>query len=204
MSHNILKLNEQKPNKEGTITQTLSNLTDIDIAPSTGDVLGFGSGGTPSKVSNPIVFSNTASSYQSGAGWGGGGYYSVGDLIGWRLPSQTSTIDSSKASVESGGTWRYGITLEAGDYLVSMTVPIKPLGSSADYVDLRLKDRTNNTLIGPKVRVGAGKSSNFCIFPVFPTSSTLYGWEVVAIGGSPHWSSASQYTSFQFFIMEIL
>lgn len=204
MSFNTLILNGQKPDKSGAITQSLNDLSDVSLSPSDGDVLGFGAGGVPSIVANPVSFDIAGSSWQSGVGWGGGGLWSVGDSLNFRLASQTATLDTSKVNWLSGGTWRPGFNISAGSYLISLTFPFAPTTGAGDYADIRLKNRTTNTLIGPKVRIGAGQSSNFSIFPIHPTSTTAYGWEVVAIGGAPTFANADQFTCLQVLIMELL
>lgn len=203
MSYKTLTLNGQKPDNSGAITQSLNDLSDVNLSPSDGDLLGFGVGGVPSTIVKPSAMKIAGSTWQSGGGWGGSGSWSVGDELILRYASQTATLDTSKVNF-LGGVWFAGFNISAGSYLISLTYPFVPTTGAGDYADIRLKNRTTNTLIGPKIRIGAGQSSNFAIFPINPTNTTAYGWEVVAVAGASAFANADQYTCLQVLIMELL
>lgn len=200
MSYNVTRINTITPDAQGALAFNMGDL--ISFTPNDNDVLGFDANGDASTVPSPEGFGVAGSSWQKNAGWGGGSGVTVGSALHWRSASNVYTLDATKIAIP-GGTWTSYMTLQAGDYLISMNRPVRAYSSAADYVDFRLHDVTNNVLIGPKVRVGRGRSSSFSVFPISPTSTTNYGWQVVAKGGNPYLPTDTQFQSFSFLVTEL-
>jgi len=201
MSHNVTRINTITPDAQGALAFNMDDL--LTFTPNDNDVLGFDTNGDPSTVPSPEGFGAAGSSWQKNAGWGGGGAVAVNDFLYWRYLSNEVELDATKVSVTGGTTWRNTVRLQAGDYLLSFNRPVRANSSAADYVDVRLKNLTTNTYLGPKFRIGAGRSSSFGIFPVSHTSQTDYAWQVVAKGGVPYFPTDVQFQSFSFLVMEL-
>ena len=184
MSHNLGKVNAQEPNRQGVVTQALEDLSDVGaLGASDGQALGWSAGPTLAALNLPSSYDIAGSFWISGAGWSGTYTYSVGDAVIWRQGSATITADASRLTFQ-GGTWISQFTLQqAGTYLLKWDIPFNPSAASA-YVVIRLKDITNNQYIGPKVKIGDGRSSNHLMCVASPTSATTYNWEVIAINGT--------------------
>ena len=184
MSHNLGKVNAQEPNRQGVVTQALEDLSDVGaLGASDGQALGWGAGPTLAALDVPESYDIAGSFWISGAGWAGTYTYSVGDAVIWRQGSATITADSSRLTFQ-GGTWISQFTLQqAGTYLLKWDIPFNPSAASA-YVVIRLKDITNNQYIGPKIKIGDGRSSNHAMCVASPTSATTYNWEVLAKNGT--------------------
>lgn len=201
MSHNVTRINTITPDAQGALAFNMGDL--ISFAPNDNDVLGFDSNGDPSTVPSPEGFGAAGSSWQKLTGWGGGGALAVNDFLQWRYPSNEMEFDTTKVSILGSTTWRATVRIQAGDYLLSFNRPVRAYSSAADYVDVRLKNLTTNTYLGPKFRIGAGRSSSFSVFPVSHTSQTDYAWQVVAKNGSPYHPTDVQFQSFSFLVMEL-
>lgn len=202
MSHNIINVNAQEPDRVGAVSQALEDLSDVPtLSASNGQVLGWSAGPTVDAVDLPAPVDIAGSMWQSGSGWGGTSDYSVGSEAYWRAASTSVYVDTSKISFPSG-TWITRWTLAAGTYLMKWDIPFRPSAASASAV-LRLKDVTNNQFLGPKIKVGDGRSSNHFIALVSPTSSTTYAWEFLAITGTISLANATTYQSFQAAFLEV-
>lgn len=201
MSHNVTRVNSVTPNAQGALVLGMDDL--ISFTPNDNDVLGFDSNGDAASVPTPEGFGAAGSSWQAYTGWGGGGAIAVNDFLFWRYPSNEVELDTTKVSVTGGTTWRNAVRLAPGDYLLSMNRPIRANASAADYVDVRLKNITTSTFLGPKFRIGAGRSASFSVFPVSHTAYTDYGWQVIAKNGSPYFPTDVQFQSFSFLVMEL-
>ena len=201
MSHNTTQINTITPDAQGALAFNMGDL--ISFAPNDNDVLGFDSNGDASTVPSPEGFGAAGSSWQKLTGWGGSQAVTVGYLLIWRVPSNEEEFDTSKVSVTGGTTWRNTVRLAPGDYLLSFNRPVRPTGGASNYVDVRLKNLTTSTYLGPKFRIGAGRSSSFGVFPVSHTSQTDYAWEVVAKSGNLDLPTDVQMQSFSFLVMEL-
>ncbi len=203
MSHNIINLNAQEPNRAGVVSQAIEDLSDVPtLSASDGQAIGWAAGPTIAAVDVPAAYDVAGSLYTSGGGWGGVYTYVVGDYAYWRHPSMSVNVDTSKVTFQSG-TWINQFTLVAGDYLMKFDFPFQPSAASA-YVILRLKDITNTQYIGPKIKVGDGRSSNHFMALVSPTASTTYGWEILSINGSVSLPNATTLRGFQGAFLEVV
>jgi len=196
MSHNSSKVNAQEPNRQGETGQALEDLSDVGaLGASEGQALGWGAGPTLAAIDVPGNYDIAGSFWISGGGWGGSYTYSVGDAVIWRQGSATITADASRLTFQ-GGTWISQFTLQAGTYLLKWDLPFSPSAASA-YAVVRLKDITNNQYIGPKVKIGDGRSSNHLMCVVAPTAATTYNWEVIAKNGTIALPTATTLRSLQ-------
>lgn len=200
MSHNVTRINTLTPDAQGALAFNMGDL--ISFTPNDNDVLGFDANGDPSTVPTPTGFGAAGSSWQKLTGWGGGSTTQIGEFLHWRVPSNDSILDASKITLP-GGTWAQYMTLQPGDYLISIRRPIRAYSSAADYVDFRLKNLTSNTYLGPKVRIGRGRSSSFGVFPISLTSQANFGWQVIAKGGSPFLPTDVQMQGASWLVMEL-
>jgi hypothetical protein len=196
MSHNSNKVNAQEPNRQGVLAQALEDLSDVGaLGASEGQALGWGAGPTLAAIDVHGNYDIAGSFWISGGGWGGSYAYSVGDAVIWRQGSATITADASRLTFQ-GGTWISQFTLQAGTYLLKWDLPFSPSAASA-YAVIRLKDITNNQYIGPKVKIGDGRSSNHLMCVVAPTAATTYNWEVIAKNGTIALPTATTLRSLQ-------
>ena len=196
MSHNSAKVNTQEPNRQGVVTQALSDLSDVGaLGASEGQALGWGAGPTLAAIDVLGNYDIAGSFWISGGGWGGAYTYNVGDAVIWRQGSAAITADASRLTFP-GGTWISQFTLQAGSYLLKWDIPFRPSAASA-YAVVRLKDITNNQYIGPKVKIGDGRSSNHLMCVVAPTASNTYNWEVIAKNGTISLPTATTLRSLQ-------
>lgn len=197
-----MKLNAEEPSEAGVISQALGDLSDVGaLSPSNDQALGWSAGPTVSAIDLPAPYDVAGSLYVLGGGWGGGYTYVVGDGLYWRHPSATVNADASKITFQ-GGTWINQWTLAAGSYLLKMDIPLQPSAASA-YVVVRLKDVTNSQYLGPKIKLGDGRSSNHLMFIVTPSASTTYMWEILSINGSVALPNATTLQSCQMLFLEV-
>ena len=202
MSHNIITVNAQAPDRVGAVPQALEDLSDVPTLNATnGQALGWGAGATLEASDLPAPYGIAGSMWQSGGGWGGSHTYAVGEGAYWRHPSQMLNVNTNKISFASG-TWVTQWTLQAGTYLMKWDIPFQPSASSASAV-LRLKDVTNNQYLGAKIKIGDGRSSNHFTALVSPSSATTYQWEILSITGAMYLPNAQTYQSFQAAFLEV-
>lgn len=203
MSHNVTSLNAQEPNRAGVVPQALEDLSDVPtLSASDGQALGWSAGPTLAPVNLPDSYDVAGSIYTSGSGWAGTHTYTVGGYYLFRYPSMSVNVDASKMSFVSG-TWISQFTLAAGDYLMKWDLPMSPSASSA-WAVLRLRDITNSQYVGPKIKVGDGRSSNHAMVFVQPTASTTYAWEFLQINGGITLVTATTLRGFQGAVLEEL
>lgn len=203
MSHNIINLNSQEPNRAGVVSQALEDLSDVPtLSASDGQALGWSAGPTVSAIDLPLAYDIAGSMYIGSGGWSGTHTYTVGSYVIWRHASATVIADASKLSFQ-GGTWISQFILAAGTYLIKWDIPFQPSAASA-YIVLRLKDITNSQYVGPKIKIGDGRSSNHLMSIVSPTASTTYAWEVLATNGTIKIPNATTLQSFQAAFPEVI
>lgn len=202
MSHNITKVNAEEASEAGVISQALADLSDVGpLTPSSGQVLGWSAGPTIDSFDLPSPYDVAGSLFIINGGWGGAYTYVVGDPLYWRHPSATVDADPAKLTFQAG-TWISQFTVVAGSYLIKADIPLQPSASSA-YAVVRLKDLTNTQYIGPKIKIGDGRSSNHLIAHVSPSSSTTYEWEILFINGSVALPNATTLQSCQMLFLEV-
>lgn len=202
MSHNTTKLNAESPSATGVISQSLEDLSDVGtLTVSDGQALGWSAGPTVDAVTLPLGYDIAGSLFVISGGWSGAYTYVVGDGLYWRHPSATVNVDASKVTFQAG-TWINQWTLAAGNYLIKMDIPLQPSAASA-YVVVRLKDVTNSQYLGPKIKIGGGRSSNHLIFYVTPSASTTYMWEILSINGSVSLPNQTTLKSMQGLFLEV-
>ena len=195
MSH-LLSLNAQEPNRQGEIAQALEDLSDVGVlGASDGQALGWSAGPTVAALDVPGHYDIAGSFWIGGGGWGGTYTYAVGDAVIWRQGSAIIDADASRLTFQNG-TWISQFTLQAGAYLLKWDIPFSPSAASA-YVVVRLKDITNNQYIGPKIKIGDGRSSNHLMCVASPTAATTYNWEVIAKNGTITLPNATTLRSLQ-------
>lgn len=203
MSHNVINLNSQEPNRAGAVAQALEDLSDVPtLSASDGQAIGWAAGPTLAAVDVPEAYDIAGSMYISGSGWGGTHTYTVGSNVLWRQGSATIIADASKLTFQSG-TWISQFTLAAGSYLLKWDIPFNPSAATA-YVVIRLKDITNTQYIGPKIKIGDGRSSNHLMSIVSPTASTTYVWEVLAVNGGIYLPNSTTLQSLQAAFLEVI
>jgi len=203
MSHNIMKLNAEEPSEAGVISQALGDLSDVGtLTPSNDQALGWSAGPTVDAIDLPAPYDVAGSLFVISGGWSGSYTYVVGDGVYWRHASATVNVDATKVTFQAG-TWINQWTLAAGNYLIKMDLPIQPSAASA-YAVVRLKDVTNTQYLGPKIKIGDGRSSNHLMFYVTPSSATTYMWEILSINGSVALPSQTTLQGMQGLFHEVL
>lgn len=203
MSHNITKVNAESPSAAGVVSQSLEDLSDVGtLTVSDGQALGWSAGPTVDAVTLPLGYDIAGSLFVISGGWSGSYTYVVGDGLYWRHPSATVNADAAKITFQ-GGTWINQWTLAAGSYLIKMDIPLQPSAASA-YAIVRLKDVTNTQYLGPKIKIGDGRSSNHLMFIVTPSASTTYMWEILSINGSVALPNQTTLKSMQGLFLEVL
>ena len=134
MSHNSNKINTQEPDRQGALSVSLSDLSDISGTPSGGDVLGYASGAwTPT---SPPGIQRIA-------------------FAGWRLSSGSFTTSTGNFDVGDNTIWRNAQMFLYDQTYTQTTAssgPYVPAASSAWTMHWTLKA---STLEGKTVRAEA-------------------------------------------------
>lgn len=154
MSHNNTKVNSQEPNREGTVSQALNDLSDVSASsPSDGQMLIYNSG-----------------SWGAGAGSGGGGVINIGsgesndysnsgasaisatsDLFFYDS-SATNTIPNATINYVTSTNWVSSVELPAGDYMFWVRFGCN--FSATGYFGFALYN-SNNALLSSYAMIGA-------------------------------------------------
>lgn len=116
MSHLKVKIGTAEPDKSGTLTPVLNDLSDVNASASAGDYLLFSGGswssGAPSaSTSTEYVFLGEGAAQTYPEGWVGGKHIYFYDA------SPTNTLSATLTSSDSFTNWYDEITIPAGVYL---------------------------------------------------------------------------------------
>jgi hypothetical protein len=125
MSHNQVKVNSQEPNRQGTVTQSVSDLSDVTITtPSDNQVLKYNSTSSIWENSGQaftlgsVFCGEGASQAYSGSGASG---VASGDTVEFYASSPHNSLS---ATITSASNWVSQITVGVGTYKVSALVAL--------------------------------------------------------------------------------
>lgn len=125
MSHNNTKVNAQEPNRQGAITETLGNLSDVNITSlSDGQTLIYNdtssewiNSGSVGPLGSVFVGEGAAQNYSGSSASGVGN----GDTVEFYA---TSPHNSLSATITSSSNWVSQVTIGIGTYRVSALVAL--------------------------------------------------------------------------------
>ena len=156
MSHNFLKVQNKKPNRDGEISLEISELNGVSIpSPSSGDVLTYNSVSTnwesqaePSPtttVAQYIFIGKGQSADYSTSGYDGNGF-DANDVLYLYDTAPMNTISGATINKYSTTDWVESIDLPKGTYSMLINFYVQNFNSSAGYLGFQLKDSSNNNL----------------------------------------------------------
>ena len=202
MSHNLLKVSGQSPNR---LSQNVLNSTNLGGFASsvTNAFFGVDGSGNPKNVSLPTAEGITVvySAVMIVTGWGGSASYSVGTDLQWRRASATEYVNSSYASV-SGGTWADTVSLNAGSYIMIATHPAAS-SSSSNTLSIRVYNDSSGSYIGPTFQKGGGKGADVCFNVVTLAGTSDIKWRVTALSGSWSLPNAATHRGLRILILKV-
>lgn len=192
MSHNVNKVNSQSPNRQGAITQSVNDLSDVNLsALSPNEVLKYDSGaaewvnapapaGQPSYIWIGGEYANAYSNSPAGA------TISTGDtLYIYHNGSPVNTI--AGATITATNNWVESITLPAGEYIIRGQTMV--VFSASGYLAYRFEDASNARLsqygvVGTSRGVTYGPSNSCAEGYVNLSSQTTIKLVVKALSGA--------------------
>lgn len=202
MSHNLLKVSGQSPNR---LSQNVLNSTNLGGFASsvTNAFFGVDGSGNPKNVSLPAGEGITVvySAVIIATGWGGSSSYSVNTDLQWRRLSATEYINSTYVSV-AGGTWADTVSVNAGSYIFIATHPAAS-SSDTNTLSVRLYNNTSGSFIGPTFKKGGGKGADVCFNVVTLSGTSDIRWRVTALSGSWSLPNAATHRGLRILIFKV-
>ena len=206
MSHNVLKVADQNPNLQGVIDLATNDLGGF-ATPNDANYLGVDNSGDPKNstvsVANPLT--PVYGMQVVNTGWGGNSTYSVGSYLAFRRASATEYINSSYCAVGYFGypghtTWGDYVQLQPGKYFLIWNTGFAG-NSTSDYADVRLKNITSGTHVGPTFKRGQGKNSGSYYVIADVDSASNFAFEIIAKSGTLSLSQAAEQRYFSISIL---
>jgi hypothetical protein len=156
MSHNFLKVQNKKPNRDGEISVDISELNGVSIpSPSNGEVLTYNSVSTnwesqvaPSPtttVAQYIFIGKGQSADYSTSGYDGSGF-DADDILYLYDTTPMNTISGATINKYTTTDWVESIDLPKGTYSMLINFYVEDFNSSAGYLGFQLKDSSNVSL----------------------------------------------------------
>lgn len=171
MSHNQNKINSQVPNRQGVVSQNLSNLSNVSAAsPTSNQVLKWvSSAWIPAlPVANIFSAGGYAAGFSKYSSGGGSSYTSSGSLDSYRTHTAVnwSEANADDSRYQHGGVTitrgthggsnptqvRFSkITVDVGKYILFATTR-SPISSSSNYIEWQWLNTSTDVALGPKWR----------------------------------------------------
>jgi len=215
MSYLINKVQAQEPNADGQINISIDQLNNFSGTPSLNDYLVFGSGSDWNPDVLNLNLGTNGYSYFGTKDVGSTGFtsstrFDVGNRFIYRQvngPSYTSALISPNTTVAStagvGGTttaWYMSFDVDAGDWLIYSTIPIRPQSSS--QMTLQWTDGTN--YFGPKLELDQSVKCPDVHIAYMSLSSTTEVWLRVMASNNSYLHTTTQHQAVAFNFLKVV